>query len=696
MPSSRAVEAGRAFILIEAIDKTGKVMRNLTRRTAVLGQQLMLIGKQLSAMGGALALPLTLATRATASFTDEMLALEAIFAARGQDIGNLETTIRDLGRSTSFTAQEIAAASTELARGGFSPAQVENTLDSLLALARAGRVDIPDAARQMVRSMSLFGIEAENANMIADQFFMGSIRGTATVDELATALSFTGQSGARLGFTFSELVATLSALADSMLIGTKGGTSLNNLLTRLATESEKVREVLGFNVFGEGGELRNPIDVLEDLQAALQALSPGERTKALNDIFNIRGTRAGDVIVEQLGKIRENLDAINNSQGTAEEAAKKMDSGIGGTIRRIKSAFDELGISIGKALQPMFVDIEKALIPVINGFSEFVQNNPEAVREIAKLAGALIGAGAALVTLGVGLAGLSFLVSTAFTGFASLKGVFLALIPAIAAGSVAMGVFGDDLTRLFTSVIERLKAGDLNSAFALVIEGLGLIWDKGIIRLRMAWEGFIIAVRTGFVQAMDAVQKALTQVVTFFTNQISGLFTSIANSSAAKTFLTDAGRGALIASGAGLRGIGGAAAGASGGVSAVLDALKGAGLTDFSKDLKALIAEEEELNKKFDNLLKTPIIPPRKPKEDEDEPFPPDRRRFVPPEDIAAAGKAAIQAGVGLQKGTVEAAAKAIENRLGLNSEKLLKSIDTRLKELKEIEERHFEKEVLV
>ena len=125
MATTRGVEAGRAFVLIEAVDKTSKAIKKVSANLTNLGRQVQDLGKQFIFLGTAIAIPLISSINAAKNLSDELLALKAVLKADNNTIKDLEKTIRNLGKTTSFTSIQVAEAATNLARGGFSSAEIE-------------------------------------------------------------------------------------------------------------------------------------------------------------------------------------------------------------------------------------------------------------------------------------------------------------------------------------------------------------------------------------------------------------------------------------------------------------------------------------------------------------------------------------------------------------------------------------------
>ena len=87
-------------------------------------------------LSGAMAAPLVMAARSFAGFDDSMRLVQAVTQATDADFKALTKTAQRLGRDTSYTAQQAADAMVSLGRMGFSPTEIQASIDAVLNLAR--------------------------------------------------------------------------------------------------------------------------------------------------------------------------------------------------------------------------------------------------------------------------------------------------------------------------------------------------------------------------------------------------------------------------------------------------------------------------------------------------------------------------------------------------------------------------------
>ena len=220
MSLSSNIRAGRAYVEVTA--ETSKLQRNLTSAQAQLqnfGRTCTNVGKDLLMLSGAMAAPLVMAARSFAGFDDSMRLVQAVTQATDADFKALTKTAQRLGRDTSYTAQQAADAMVSLGRMGFSPTEIQASIDAVLNLARSTGTELAEAGDIAANSMRIFGIEASQMSDVADVLTVTANSSAQTLIDLFEALKMGGPQAAAAGESIRETSAAIAVLAN---MGIKG------------------------------------------------------------------------------------------------------------------------------------------------------------------------------------------------------------------------------------------------------------------------------------------------------------------------------------------------------------------------------------------------------------------------------------------------------------------------------------------
>lgn len=135
MPNTSGIRAGRAFVELGVSDRLTAGLRRAQRRLQTFGNSVRAIGTRLTAISAGVGAGFALSTRVFAGFDDRMRVVRAVTGATEQQFESLREEAKRLGRTTSFTAGQVAEAMTELGRAGFDPQAILDSTEAVLALA---------------------------------------------------------------------------------------------------------------------------------------------------------------------------------------------------------------------------------------------------------------------------------------------------------------------------------------------------------------------------------------------------------------------------------------------------------------------------------------------------------------------------------------------------------------------------------
>lgn len=431
MSLSSNIRAGRAYVEVTA--ETSKLQRNLTSAQAQLqnfGRTCTNVGKDLLMLSGAMAAPLVMAARSFAGFDDSMRLVQAVTQATDTDFKALTKTAQRLGRDTSYTAQQAADAMVSLGRMGFSPTEIQASIDAVLNLARSTGTELAEAGDIAANSMRIFGIEASQMSDVADVLTVTANSSAQTLIDLFEALKMGGPQAAAAGESIRETSAAIAVLANMGIKGSLAGTALRKSFSQFAKVKvqDQLRSV-GVETVDANGNLRKMAEIMRDIAKAMSTMPTAEKLAFAEDIFDIRGSLAGLTLTANTDELDAMLVRLQDVEGVAAKTATAMDAGLGGSFRLWESAVEgslnAIAEAMNSTLQPLIVKVTD----VINAFTQWIEANRGLVTAFAvTVAGA---AGLAVVLIGIGVAakgaaaGIA-VVHTAIKGFTFLQGVAIA------------------------------------------------------------------------------------------------------------------------------------------------------------------------------------------------------------------------------------------------------------------------------
>jgi len=520
MASARGIRAGAAYIELYANDN--KLVRGLNRaqkRLKAFGSSVQRIGARLTGIGTGLAAGFAISTRVFAGFDDRMRQVRAVTGATEAQFQSLREEAKRLGRTTSFTAGQVAEAMTELGRAGFKPEAILRSTEAVLALARATSTDLPRATEIAGAALRGFNLPVAQMARVTDVLTATANGSAQTLEDLFEAMKPVAPIAAEAGASIEETAAAIAVLANNGIKGSLAGNALARAYKNLSNESKQADlRKIGIEAVDAQGNLRPLADILNDLAKATKGLGSAQRLSIFETLFG-RGQAAALKLASSAEAFDELRDKITNSAGLAVKTAEEMDAGIGGSFRKLLSAVEGVAIAIGEAIQKPVRRAADAITKISGWITNLINQNRQLVVTILKVTVAVIGIGIALVIAGVAIVAIGAVfgsLAAIITGVGAAIGIMgtvlaalLSPIGLVAAAAIGIGAailtssgaggealswlseqFGklkETVTKVVGGMSDALAAGDVALAAQILWLSLKLAWEQGIAVINRAW-----------------------------------------------------------------------------------------------------------------------------------------------------------------------------------------------------------------
>ena len=300
MASTAGVRAGKAFVLIEAVDKTSFILRRISAKMKAFGSKMTAMGRSMMTSGIFAAAPIAMATKRFASFDDAMRRVEARSGATAGEMKTLTDQAKELGRTTSFTAVQVADLQAKLAQKGFKPKQIGDMTGAVMNLARAAgsgeEGDTTVAADLVSGTLKAFQMGADQAGRVSDIFTAAVNGSNFSLEGLMDGMAKAGPLASSFGLSVEETAATLASMTNLNITAAEAGTAFQSFLARMSKEeftgsfNKQLEQLTGQTIsFRDAeGNLRKPLEVFADLQKATANLGTAERGDLLSILFGVR------------------------------------------------------------------------------------------------------------------------------------------------------------------------------------------------------------------------------------------------------------------------------------------------------------------------------------------------------------------------------------------------------------------------
>ena len=296
---------------------------------------------------------------AFADLEDQVRRNKAIMGATAAEENMLMAQTRELGRSTRFTAQEVAQAQMYQAMAGMKTNEVLELTPKLLKLSIASGEDLASTSDLLTDNISAFGLTLQDADRFMDVMAATANNTNTSIAQLGEAYKYVASTSKNFE-SLEETNIILGLLADSGLKGSIAGRNLASIYARLSKttpDMDKALKKVGVTLYDNNGKFKGLRKIIEELKPKLASMSEEQRNYFL---ATIAGTEGLKVMNNLLGTSKEGIEkaekAILNATGATDKMAEEMGNTTKNKIGQFRSAVDDLKISIGEGLAPTATD----------------------------------------------------------------------------------------------------------------------------------------------------------------------------------------------------------------------------------------------------------------------------------------------------------------------------------------------------
>ena len=376
-------------IVVQVVVQGQKDLANLEKRSGSTTKSFGRMAGQIAAAAAAFSAINAAVGSAIKSFRDfefQMAKVKAVTGASEKDFAMLSKTAKELGRSTFFTAQQVAELQTNFGKLGFSTQEILDAQEATLLLATATDTDLGRAAVVAGASIRGFGLDASEAGRVVDVMAKAFTSSALDIEKFQTSMTKVAPIAAGANISLEATTAVMGTLTDAGIEASIAGTSLRNIFLKMQDPTSDLSRHLGFTVNSS-----------TDLQKALTKLNDqGLDNAEIMSLVDLRQVAAFQTMIDGAGRISDLTIELDNANGASADMAATVGDTLEGAFKRLTSASEGLSIEIMEKLGPGLKDL-------IDRFAEFLNRLTENSSGIIKLVKAIKNAAKALGLYAVGM-----------------------------------------------------------------------------------------------------------------------------------------------------------------------------------------------------------------------------------------------------------------------------------------------------
>jgi TP901 family phage tail tape measure protein len=319
-------------------------------------------------------------------------------------------TAKELAQAYGSSYTETISLAADIAATGKQGEDLIKSTQETTRLAVLGEVDRQEAMKATLSIQTAF---KQNTEQLTESInFLNAVENqtSTSLADLVEAIPKAGPIIQSLGGTIEDLALYLTAMKEGGVNASEGANAIKSSLASLINPTKVAKEqFLGFGISLEdivNSNAGNLTAMMLDLQASLDKLDPLQKSRAIEQLFGKFQFARMSALFENLGKqgsqTLQVLDLMKaSSQDLANVAGRELAQITESASGKYRRALEGLKADLA-GVGESFLNIQTALIGVIDKVIDFGAKLPDPIKKILTLVGGLTAlAGPAIMLTGV-------------------------------------------------------------------------------------------------------------------------------------------------------------------------------------------------------------------------------------------------------------------------------------------------------
>ena len=269
-------------------------------------------------------------------FEFTMAKVRAVSGATEQEFTQLTSQARELGRTTFFTASQVANLQLNLSKLGFTVQEIEQATQATINLSIATGSDLARAATVAGNAVRGFQLDASETERVVDIMAVAFTSSALDIEKWQTSMTKVAPIATMAGFSIEETTAIMAKLADTGIEASIAGTSLRNILLKMQDPTSELTRKVGHTIHN----LDDMLKVFKDMQ------EEGTDLADVLTFMDVRQVAAFGTMLRGAEDIQSLVVELENAEGAGQNMADTVGDTLQGSIYRVKSALGDLSIEL--------------------------------------------------------------------------------------------------------------------------------------------------------------------------------------------------------------------------------------------------------------------------------------------------------------------------------------------------------------
>lgn len=211
------------------------------------------------------------AVKSTMDFDTAMSTVQATSGATATEMSELRDKAKEMGETTQFSATESAEALNYMAMAGWKTEEMMGGIEGIMHLAAASGEELATTSDIVTDALTAFGMKADEAGRFADVLAAAATNANTNVSMMGESFKYVAPVAGSLGYSVEDISIALGLMANSGIKADMAGTSLRNMLQRMAKptkESQAAMDRLGISLEDDSGRMYSFREIMDQLRVS--------------------------------------------------------------------------------------------------------------------------------------------------------------------------------------------------------------------------------------------------------------------------------------------------------------------------------------------------------------------------------------------------------------------------------------------
>lgn len=536
------------------IEKAGTKVTGIWKKIEKAGDAVGKVGKKFAPLSAAAAGTLTAVTKGASDFQNGMAKMSTLFDTSQVSVQKLSKEFLNLSNETGKSAVELTEAGYQALSASVPVEKLGGFIRTSANMAKVGFTDTATSVDLLSTAVNAYGLEADQADNIANKLVNTQNLGKTSVNELASSMGKVIPTAAGMNVNLDQLCTMYTLMTKQGIATAESTTYMNSMLNELGDSGTDVGKVLKEKTGKSFQDLMKDGKTTGDALKILKDYSK-ETGKAFNELWGSQeaGKAAMALLNDSAGDFNETMGSMANVADLVGQGLEKMNTPsakMAKALNRIKNSGIELGSVLLTTVAPYVEQFTKKVEELTEKFNKMPDSQKKMVLVMLAVVASISPVLAIMGKLIKVFADGPIAVGNLMKGFGKLQtaiaGINAPVVAIVAVIAVLVAAFThlwntnenfrnnmiaiwDQIRGKISSFVDNVKErfSGLNISFEDIVSTLKAIWDGFCEILAPVFEGAFAALADTITTVCDVLIGILDTFIGLFTGNWEQCWTGI-------------------------------------------------------------------------------------------------------------------------------------------------------------------------